>query len=393
MSLPLQSAFLLDPDITYLNFGSYGACARPVFENYQQWQRKLELEPFQFINVNGPEYLSRSRSALASYIHCDADDIVYVVNPSYAVNIVAKNLDLKPGDEVLTTNLEYGACDRTWKYYCQKTGARYIRSKVALPLTSREKFVDDFTKDISQRTRIIFVSHITSTSALILPIAEICAIARERGVLICIDGAHVPGHIPLDISLLQPDYYTGACHKWMLTPKSCSFLYVKKELQPLDPLVISWGYESDTPSSSRFLDYHQMQGTRDFSAFLTVPEAIKFMKDNNWELVSANCRELVRANAMRFCDLVGTKPIAPVTEEFIGQMFSIPIKTHEPGNFQKYLYNKYRIEIPVMVQDNNIYLRYSINAFNSQEDLDRLYDALRESIDLPAYFSADRRSA
>src|SRR5690606_24079001 len=123
MSLSLKSDFLIDPDITYLNFGAYGACARPVFENYQQWQTKLELEPFQFINVNGPEYLRRSRSALASYIHCDADDIVYVVNPSYAVNIIAKNLDLKRGDEVLSTNLEYGACDRTWKYYCQKSGA------------------------------------------------------------------------------------------------------------------------------------------------------------------------------------------------------------------------------------------------------------------------------
>lgn len=383
MSLPLKSSFLLDPDITYLNFGSYGACARPVFENYQQWQRKLELEPFQFINVNGPKYLSQSRSALASYIHCDADDIVYVVNPSYAVNIIAKNLALKPGDEVLSTNLEYGACDRTWKYYCQKSGAHYIRSGVDLPLTSKEQFVEDFIKNINGRTKIIFISHITSSSALIVPVAEICAIARERGILTCIDGAHVPGHIPLDISLLQPDIYTGACHKWMLTPKGCSFLYVKKDLQPLlDPLVVSWGYDSDSPSPSRFIDYHQMQGTRDFSAFLTVPAAIRFMKENNWESVSANCKELVRANAMRFCDLVGTKPLAPVTEEFIGQMFSIPIKTNEPVNLQKHLFDKYRIEIPVMVQDDNIYLRYSINAYNSQEDLDRLFSALKENLSM-----------
>jgi isopenicillin-N epimerase len=379
----LSSHFLLDPAITYLNFGSYGACARPIFENYQQWQRELELEPCQFINVNGPQYLKNSRTALASYIHCDADDLVYVVNPSYVVNIVAKSLALQPGDEVLSTDLEYGACDRTWNYYCKKAGARYVRQKVNLPLVSKEQFVQDFISGINERTKLIFISHITSITSLILPVSEICAIARQSGIIVFVDGAHVPGHVPLNISLLQPDIYTGACHKWMMTPKGCSFLYVKKNVQPLlDPLVVSWGYNPELPSDSRFLDYHQMQGTRDFSAFLTVPAAIRFMEENNWEAVSADCKQLVRDNAMRFCDLVGTAPIAPVTEDFIGQMFSIPINTKSPQVLQKHLFEQYKIEVPVMTQDGNSYLRYSINAFNSQEDLDKLFVALQENLNL-----------
>jgi isopenicillin-N epimerase len=379
----LSSHFILRPDITYLNFGSYGACVRPVFENYQQWQKELEMEPCQFMNVTGPEYLRQSRAALADYIHCDADDLVYVTNPSYAANIVAKSFPLQPGDEVLSTNLEYGACDRTWNYYCKKAGARFVRHQAVFPLVSKEQFVQDFVKGINEKTRLIFISQITSVTGLILPVAEICAIGRQRGIMVFIDGAHVPGHLPLDISQLQPDFYTGACHKWMLTPKGSSFLYVRKALQSLlDPLVISWGYESEFPSESRFLDYHQLQGTRDFSAFLTVPEAIRFMKEYDWESVAECCKQLVRTNAMRFCDLVGSKPIVPVTEDFIGQMFSIPIKTKEPRLLQNLLFERYRIEVPVMVQNGNAYLRYSINAFNSQDDLDKLFDALRENLSM-----------
>lgn len=385
MNPSLKSHFLLNPEVAYLNFGSYGACPKPIFENYQQWQRELEAEPCQFMNVTGPEYLKKSRAALAAFLNCDADDVVYVTNPSYAVNIVGKSLDLQPGDEVLSTDIEYGACDRTWKYYCQKTGAKYVRQHIHFPVQSKEQIIEEFVAGITERTRLIFLSHITSATALMLPVTEICAIGRQKGIPVFIDGAHAPGQIHVDLSTLQPDMYTGACHKWMLTPKGCSFLYVKKELQHfLDPLVVSWGYDSDYPSHSQFLDYHQLQGTRDFSAFLTVPEAIRFMKENNWEKVSAECKQLVRDNAMLFCDLVKSKPVSPVTEEFLVQMFSIPIKTNDPRGLQTMLFQKFKVEVPVFVQNKNVYLRYSINAFNSQEDLDRLFNAMKENLSLLA---------
>src|SRR5665213_2033328 len=145
----LKSQFLLNPDINFLNFGSFGACPKPVFEEYRKYQIELETEPVQFIAVNSFEYLKRSRIALAQYIHCDADDIVYVVNPSYALNIIAKSLELKPGDEILSTNLEYGALDRTWNYYCKKAGANYVRQPIDLPLVSKEKFIENFFKGLT----------------------------------------------------------------------------------------------------------------------------------------------------------------------------------------------------------------------------------------------------
>jgi isopenicillin-N epimerase len=380
MQLPfIRSQFLLNPDITYLNFGSFGACPAPIFEDYQRWQRELEWEPVQFITATGLQYLQRSREALAAYIHCGANDIVYTTNPSYAVNIIAKSFPLAPGDEILSTDLEYGACDRTWNYYCKKAGAKYIRQQVTLPVVSKEKLIEDFFRGLTGRTKAIFISQITSATALVLPVKEICAIARQKGLVTIVDGAHVPGHLPIDLSALQADIYTGACHKWMLTPKGCSFLYVNRELQDLfDPLLISWGYESASPSDSSFLDYHQLQGTRDFSAFLTVPKAIQFLKENDWPAVAAAARALVQKNALRFCTLLGAEPLSPISDEFLGQMFSIPIDTADPEKLKQRLFETYKIEVPVTRQDSRLMVRYSINAFNSQEDLDKLYAALEE---------------
>lgn len=375
----LKEKFLLNPEITFLNFGSFGACPKPVFENYQRWQMELERDPVQFMTVKGPVHLKNSREALASFISCDSNDLVLVTNPSYGLNIVAKSLKLAPGDEILTTDLEYGASDKIWNYYCEKAGANYIRQKINLPLVSKETFIEDFFKGLTKNTKAIFISQITSSTALILPVKEICDVAKEKGLLTIVDGAHVPGHIPLNLKELKADIYTGACHKWMMSPKGCSFLYIKKELQQqFDPLLISWGYQASVPSSSLFIDYHQMQGTRDFSAMLTVPAAISFMNEHNWTVVSESSRKLVQQNAPRFCDLLGSKPLAPLNDEFIGQMFSIPLKTFSTERLQRYIYATYNIEIPVIAHNGSAYLRYSINGFNSQRDLDTLFYGLKE---------------
>jgi len=375
-----QDQFLLNPAITFLNFGSFGATPKPIFENYQYWQMVLEAEPVQFIVFDGFNYLSESRAALAKYIGCaDQDDLVYVTNPSFAINLIAKNFPLKAGDEILTTDIEYGACDRTWNFYCEKAGATYRRQKINLPITTKEKFIADFFAGVTPNTKAIFISQITSSTGLIFPVKEVCEIAKSKGLITIVDGAHVPGHIPFNLSEIQADFYTGACHKWMMAPKGCSFLYAHKSVQPLcDPLIVSWGYKALKPSHSAFLDYHQMIGTRDFSAFLTVPTCIKFMAENDWITVRTTCHEMVLANAQRFYDLLESKPISPLTNEWIGQMISIPIKTNAPEVLQRRLFTDYKIEIPIMRQENDVYMRYSINAFNTIENLDTLYHALSE---------------
>lgn len=375
----MKQYFLLRDDVTYLNFGSFGACPKPVFEQYQQFQVELEQEPVEFITVNGLKYLAAAREALGNYLHCDKDDLVYVTNPSYAVNAIAKSFDLKPGDEILTTDLEYGACDKTWEYYCKKTGAKYIRQHIPLPIQSKEEFIVAFFNGLSSKTRLVFISHITSSTGLRLPVEEICAIAKEKGLLTFVDGAHAPGQIPLNLEDSSFDFYTGACHKWMMTPKGSSFLYVKKDQQKMvDPLVISWGYKALAPSDSPFLDYHQTNGTRDYSAFLTIPAAIQFMNQHNWEQVAASCRQLVQSNAPALCELLGATALAPVTDDFILQLYSAQIKTTEPEKLHRHFFDLYKIEIPVMRHGDKVYLRYSINAFNSQEDLDKLFAAIKE---------------
>lgn len=377
----LRNEFLVRKDLTFLNFGSFGACPKPIFERYQQYQLELEQEPVLFIVKTGLEYLQQSREALAAFLNCSVDDLVYLVNPSHAVNLVAKNFPLRAGDEVVTTNLEYGACDRTWEYYCAQAGAHYKRQPISLPLTTKETFVEEFFKGVTNRTRLIFISHITSSTGLRFPIEAICAKAKELGIPTFIDGAHGPAQAPVNLKELGADMYTGACHKWMMTPKGSTFLYVNKAYQrQLDPLVISWGFNSTTPSHSSFLDYHQTQGTRDFSAFLCIPKAIEFMQQHNWHHVAKECRELVYSNAQRFCDLVNSKPLAPINNDFILQLFSIPIRTQEPTALKNVLFNEYKIEIPVMPHEDKVYLRYSIQAFNTQTNLDTLYNAVEDII-------------
>ena len=375
-----KSLFLLNPDIHFLNFGSFGACPIPIFENYLHWQRQLEWEPVQMIAFDGVGFLADSREQLAKYLDIpDKDDLVYVTNPSFAVNLIAKNMVLEPGDEILTTNLEYGACDRIWSLYCKKAGAIYKKQPIPLPVTTAADFAAAFFSGVTPRTKAVFISQITSATGLIFPVELLVQKARALGLITIVDGAHAPGHVDVSIQQLDPDFYTGACHKWMMAPKGCSFLYAKKSRQEMlqDPLVVSWGYEAIKPSHSKFLDYNQMIGTRDFSAFLTIPACIEFMQQYNWREVRKACHQMVLHYAPAFYDCLGTSAISPLNASWIGQMISLPIRTQQPEILQKTLFNQYKIEVPLMRQGDDVYLRYSIQAFNTADDLEILLDTLR----------------
>lgn len=375
----MKQYFLLDNSITFLNHGSFGACPKPIFEEFQRLQLELENEPVQFIQKKSNVYLKVAKERLSKYIGCQPEDFFFTSNPTVAVNTIMRNLNLQPGDEILSTNHEYGAMDRTWSFFCKKTGAKYIRQNISLPIVSKEQILEEFWKGYSSNTKVVFINEISSATAIVFPVKEICEKAQQLGLITIIDGAHVPGHTNLNIQDLDPDFYTGTLHKWMLAPKGSAFLYVKKEFQKeMDPLVVSWGYDNEIIVESQFLDYHEYQGTRDISAFLCTPKVIDFLEDNNWEEVSKNCKALVLKNYQRFCDLLNTKPICPISEEFLGQMASIPINVEEPLKLKELLFEKYKIEIPVMPLNGNYYLRYSINAYNTQEDLDKLYTSLEE---------------
>ncbi len=374
----MKDLFLLNPKITFLNHGSFGACPRPVFEDYQRWQRRLEEEPVQFMGGAVYEHLQGSREALGIFIGCSGDDLVFVPNPT-TVNTVMRSLDLKPGDEILSTNHEYGALIRAWRHYAEETGTRFIQREIALPVTTADDFVECFWVGVTDRTRVIFISQITSPTALIFPIAELCHRARERNILSVVDGAHVPGHIPLNMSELDPDVYTGAVHKWLCAPKGCSFLYVRRELQPrIKQLVTSWGSAGRDPSPSPFLVEHQWQGTRDLSAFLTVPAAVQFQHDYLTDSVKQQCRQLTLQARERLLYLFGTVPLSPGTDTWLGQMASVELPIQDGTSVQQKLYADFQIEIPIFHWENRNLLRVSVQVYNDADDVDRLLSALKQ---------------
>ena len=368
---------MLDPDVTFLNHGSFGACAKPVYENLLEWQTKMEQEPVRFFDDILFDALKASRQVLGNYIGCSSDDLVYFPNPTTAVNAVARSLKLKSGDEVLSTNHIYGALDRSWKYICAEKKARFIKADIPFPIQSKDDFFTCFFSAVTDHTKVIFLSHITSMTAMKFPVEEVIQFAKEKKILTIIDGAHVPGHISLDIKKLDADIYTGACHKWMCTPKGVSFLYVRKELQKdIHPLVVSWGWESENPGPSEFLDWHEWQGTRDMSAFLTVPAAVKFLEEHNWLEVARKCREQVIQTRNQFLNLLSISP--PCPDSWLGQMASIPLPIEDADAFKKKLLDTYRIQVPVFNWEGNIYLRYSIQAYNIKSDLEKLLSAVKE---------------
>jgi len=349
----VKDLFLLDPDVVFLNHGSFGACPKPVFERYQAWQRELEREPVDFIARRLTDLLADARAALGDYVGARADDLTFVPNATTAVNIAARALRLQPGDEVLATDIEYGACDLTWEHECAEADARYVRVPAADLLDHR-----------TERTRAVYLSHITSETALLLPAERIIQEARAHGLTTIVDGAHAVAQVDLNLAALGADFYAGNCHKWLCAPKGAGFLYVAPHLQDsVDGTITSWGYEAP----ATFISRTERQGTRDSAAYLAVPDAIAFVREHN---TRDDCIELARRARRALCELLGTEPIAP--EDQILQMASVRIP-YEDRDLQRRLFAEHRVEIPV---SDDMLMRISIAMYNTEEDVERLLDAL-----------------
>jgi len=335
--------FLLDPEVTFLNHGSYGACPVPVFERYQELQRELERNPVEFLGRRFYELTEEARGALASFVGARADDLVFVPNATAGLNAVIRSLSLEPGDEVLTTRHEYGAVTRTWEF----AGATLVYAEP-----------EELVAAIGPRTKAVSVSHITSPTALVLPVAEICATARTAGVLSIVDGAHAPRQLPLDLGRPGADVYAGNCHKWLSAPKGAGFLWAREEHHAwIDPLVVSWGYDEG------FVRRHGWQGTRDPAAALAVPAAIEAHRSYDLE----RCREL----AASFHDR-----LPPVGPSPAPQMWASEVATDDPDGLQRRLFDEHRIEVVVREWEGRSLLRVSIAPYNEAADVERLLVAL-----------------
>jgi isopenicillin-N epimerase len=291
--------------------------------------------------------MAEARAALAAFVGARAEDLVFVPNATAALNAAIRSLRLEPGDEVVTTRHEYGAVTRTWRF----AGATLV-----------EVEPDEVAAAIGPRTRAVSVSHITSPTALVLPVEEICRAAREAGVLAIVDGAHAPGHVPLDLEALGADVYAGNCHKWLSAPKGAGFLWARPEHhQWIDPLVVSWGYDDG------FAGRHGWQGTRDPAAALAVPAAIAALAEVDLE----RCRRLAASFHARLPP-VGATP-AP-------QMWASEVPTDDPDELQRRLYDEHRIEVVVREWEGRSLLRVSIAPYNHEADVERLLTALESEL-------------
>ena len=374
----IKSHFLLDPKVIFLNHGSFGATPKSVFKEYQRWQRELEKQPVEFLGRRITGLLADARAVLGDYLGTHADNLVYTQNVTISLNIVARSLELGSGDEVLATDHEYGAMDRTWRFLSRERGFRYINQHIEVPITTKEKFVEDFWRGVTANTRVIFMSHITSPTAIIFPVKEIVQRAWEAGIITVIDGAHVAGQIPLHLDSLGADFYGGNLHKWLCAPKGAGFLYARPEVQHLlKPLVVSWGYESEFPGSSQFVDHNEWWGTRDMAAFLSVPSAIQFQKENHWDEVRESCHQLAAYAQNRICELTGLAPIHPQIDNWFYQLVAAPLPTDTDTLILKErLYNDYRVEIPLINWNGNKLIRVSIQGYNTRRDVNALIQAL-----------------
>ena len=348
--MQLQELFALDPDVVHLNHGSFGATPVPVRAAQRGWQDELERQPVEFLARRAPDLLDEARAVLAAYVGADAPDLVFVQNATAGLNAVIRSLALGPGDEVLTTAHEYGALLNAWDF-------------AGVPLVPVEP--DELTGRIGRRTRAVYLSHITSPTALVLPVEEVCAAAREAGALALVDGAHGPGQLPLDLDALGADVYVGNCHKWLCAPKGAGFLWVRRELhERIEPLVVGWGWKR----GAAFAERHGPQGTRDPSAFLAVPDAIAFVREHGGE---PERRALLDDLGARLL----LDPVDGVPAPFMRAWTLPPCDAEET---RRRLYDEHRVEVVVQEWEGRQLLRVSSAPYNDRDDVDRLLAALEQ---------------
>ncbi len=375
----LKQYYLLNPDIIFLNHGSFGAIPRPVFETYQYWQRYVEWEPVDFFKREADDLLAAARETLAAFLHTCRENLVFVTNATTGVNIIARSLNLKPGDHILTTNAEYGALDRAWRFLSGKKGFMISRHKMPTSFEDPHQFTASFLKGMQDNTRLLHISHISSALSAIIPVKQICQKCREAGVLTLIDGAHAPGHLNVDLDAIGADFYVGNCHKWLSAPRGAGFLYARPAVQHLiEPLIVSWGWDSLTPSNPQWVDYLQYTGTRDISAFLSVPAAIQFQKDHDWHHLQENLhQEAIRAHKI-LLDITEQSPFYAPASNWYRQMVSVRLpKNINPQQLQEQLRKEHHIEVVGLEWEGQPILRISVQAYNTPEDINKLISTFK----------------
>jgi len=379
-----KHAWLIPPGVTYLNHGSFGTPPRAVFEARQQFLLELAENPMDFLVRSLPERLQQATQELARFVNAPADGIVPVSNATTAMNVVAGCVTLKPGDEVLLTDHEYGAVIRIWGKACAQAGARTVTAKLPFPLTSPRELVDALFAQVTERTRLLVVSHVTSPTACILPVQQICERARERGVPVCIDGPHAPAMVPIDLRALKCDFYTASCHKWLSAPIGTGFLYAGSQHRSrLKPLVWSWGRNLNG-QPPHWKDEFLWPGTFDPTGYLCVPVALEFFRRYGWKRFQDETHALAQWARSRLMEDCGLQPLTPDDPQWYGSMVALELPGDPPGDpaqvhpLQVWLAREHQIEVPVVRWRERTLLRVSAHLYNTREQMEQLTRAVQK---------------
>ncbi len=381
-----RAELLVDPTVAYLNTGSYAPTPRPVFDRVTELRRELAAQPVDFLWRQLPERLWNARECLAEFVHADPRRLVFTVNVTAAINLVAGSLRLAAPGEILMTNHEYGSMVSAWERAAQHQGLT-IR-KARLPFGPREpgELVEAVVSEIGPATRVLFLSHVCYTTGTVLPVREICREARRRGVLTVIDGAHAPGMVPVDLMGIECDFYAANLHKWVLAPIGAGFLYVAPGQEDrLQPLLVSWGYYYDRSRADQRDEFgatprlrsFEFEGTRDPSPWLAVPSARAFHERFGAAAIRRRDHELsdyVRVALRQFSTL---QLVTPEHAELRGALTAYELPALDLGALRRGLWEECRIEVPIVEHPEGNFLRVSTHFYNPEEEIDRLAAALR----------------
>ncbi|HEU4368771.1 MAG TPA: aminotransferase class V-fold PLP-dependent enzyme [Methylomirabilota bacterium] len=394
MSHDLAALWPLERGLDFLNHGSFGACPAEVLRHQDALRAEMEAEPVRFLSRELDDRLEAARDALAAFVGADGDDLAFVTNATGGVNAVLRSLAFAAGDELLTTDHAYNACRNTLDFVAARAGARVMVATIPFPVGSPDDVVEAVLAKVTPRTRLALVDHVTSPTALILPLERLSAELGRRGVDVLVDGAHAPGMVPLDLAALGAAYYSGNCHKWLCAPKGSAFLWVRRDRQAtVHPLTISHGASAVRPDRSRFRLEFDWTGTSDPTAWLTVPRAIEYVGSllpGGWPAVMARNRALAREARDLLCAAVGAA--APCPEAMLGSLASVPLPDgtadvawRRPDPLQRQLFDGWGIEVPVVSWPAapRRLIRVSAQLYNRREQYERLAEALRKELDRP----------
>jgi len=385
----MKEHWLLDPAITYLNHGSFGAAPKVVLAKQDELRTQLEREPVRFMVRELEPLLDDARAVLAEFVGSDTDSIAFVPNATAGVNAVLRSLDLDKHDELLVTSHEYNASRNALEYVAGLAGAKVVPVEVPFPIHAPDEVIDRVMERVTERTRLLLIDHVTSQTGLIFPIAALIEALNKRGIDTLVDGAHAPGMFPLHLDELGAAYYTGNLHKWVCAPKGAAFLYVRaNRRRGIHPVVISHGANATRTDRSRFHLEFDWPGTFDPTACLCVPAALRFMAslaDGGWPEVMRRNHELALRARDLLCAQLGIGKPAP--DEMLGSMAAIPLPdgpTYIPTLFGDPLQDAFlferQIEVPIVrwpSQPKRV-LRVSAQLYNTIEDYETLARALVE---------------